>query len=159
MEIERRWLIDAFPENLPLLHAYKMEQGYLVSAKTQPTVRVRATQKENETEYILCIKGEGVLAREEIETAIDENTYTRIKTFINKPFVTKEWKAYQLPCGNVLEVNLVDKNTPQAFMYAEVEFDSIEKAQAFVAPICLQEEKTQDATFSMRSYWHKTRCG
>ena len=38
MEIERRWKIAGFPENLPLLRQAHMRQGYIATA---PVVRIR----------------------------------------------------------------------------------------------------------------------
>ena len=38
MEIERKFLIDGFPSDLPLLKESEVEQGYLATA---PVVRIR----------------------------------------------------------------------------------------------------------------------
>ena len=42
-------------------------------------------------------------------------------------------------------------------MYAEVEFDSVEAANAFVPPAFLGREMTEARDFSMSSYWIKGR--
>ena len=73
--------------------------------------------------------------------------------------MTKEFKVYRLPGGELLEVSLVDKGLPSQFFYAEVEFPTVEAAHAFTPPadIGLGEEKTESGDFSMSAYWHKTR--
>ena len=73
--------------------------------------------------------------------------------------MTKEFKVYRLPGGELLEVSLVDEGLPSQFFYAEVEFPTVEAAHAFTPPadIGLGEEKTESGDFSMSAYWHKTR--
>lgn len=154
MEIERKWLIDAFPTDLPLIEACEVEQGYIATA---PAVRIRACRGGSRSPYRLCFKGEGTLVREEIETDLDADTYHKLKAFIGKPLITKDFRVYRLPGGEALEVSLVDKGLPTQFMYAEVEFDSEQAAHAFAPPACLGAEKTEEAGFSMRSYWLQTR--
>ena len=43
MEIERKFLLDSFPQGLPLLEESVMEQGYLC---TDPVVRIRSHEKD-----------------------------------------------------------------------------------------------------------------
>ena len=154
MEIERRWKIAGFPENLPLLRQAHMRQGYIA---TVPVVRIRT----DGARCVLCFKGKGTLAREEIETDIDAETFRRLEAFIGKPLVSKDYRVYALPDGRRLEVSLVDEDLPTRFFYAEVEFDTVEQAQAYVPPadIGLQEEMTEDRGFSMSAYWKRTRLG
>ena len=154
MEIERRWKIAGFPENLPLLRQAHMRQGYIATA---PVVRIRT----DGARCVLCFKGKGTLAREEIETDIDAETFRRLEAFIGKPLVSKDFRVYALPDGRRLEVSLVDEDLPTRFFYAEVEFDTVEQAQAYVPPadIGLQEEMTEDRGFSMSAYWKRTRLG
>lgn len=156
MEIERKWKISGFPTALPLVTEAAMRQGYLT---TQPVVRIREAVKEGRASYILCVKGKGTLAREEIETAIDGETFAKLERFIGKPLVTKDFKAYRLPGGELLEVSLVDRGLPTQFTYAEVEFPTVAAAHAFVPPadIGLEEEWTEKDGFSMSSYWLHTR--
>ena len=154
MEIERRWKIAGFPENLPLLRQAHMRQGYIATA---PVVRIRT----DGARCVLCFKGKGTLAREEIETDIDAETFRRLEAFIGKPLVSKDYRVYALPDGRRLEVSLVDEDLPTRYFYAEVEFDTVEQAQAYVPPadIGLQEEMTEDRGFSMSAYWKRTRLG
>ena len=117
MEIERKWLIEGFPAGLPLVAQAAMRQGYIATA---PAVRIRESTNEAGTQYILCFKGKGTLAREEIETPIDKALFQRLEAFIGKPLVTKAFRAYALPGGETLEVSLVDEGLPTQFFYAEV---------------------------------------
>lgn len=156
MEIERKWLIDGFPCGLPLLKEACVRQGYI---STRPVVRIRESAYNGASSYILCFKGEGTLAREEIETEISKELFDRLTVFTGKDLVSKDYKVYALPGGEKLEVSLVDAGLPTQFYYAEVEFPTIEAANAFVPPDFLGEEKTENAAFSMSTYWEETRMG
>ena len=69
MEIERKWMVTGWPEGLPLEEELTMRQGYI---SVQPTVRIREEALTGgSTDYILCFKSAGGLAREEIDAALD----------------------------------------------------------------------------------------
>ena len=154
MEIERKFKLDAFPEHLPLLHASQVEQGYL---STTPCVRIRSKKTEDAVDYKLCIKGQGTLVREEVELSLDEDRFTRLKSLLYGEMIRKDYRIYQLPDGRKLECSLVDGGTENAFLYAEVEFPTVEEANAFVPPAFLGEDVTEVPGSSMSSYWERTR--
>ncbi len=73
MEIERKWMVTGWPEGLPLEEEFTMRQGYI---SVQPTVRIREEALTGgSTDYILCFKSAGGLAREEIERSIDKEIH------------------------------------------------------------------------------------
>lgn len=158
MEIERKWLIDGFLEDLnvnaPLIEAADVWQGYICQ---DPTVRIREVRQKGKSRFILCIKGKGELAKEEIEDNIDIAFFNKLKAFIGGNLIHKEWRVYQLDSGDKLEVSLVDKGKDTSFYYAEVEFTSEGEANDFDPPKFLGKEKTYSENFSMSKYWAKTR--
>ena len=113
MEIERKWMVNGWPEGgnlpaLPLKEEFAMRQGYI---SVRPTVRIREEAlKGGETAYILCFKSGSGLAREEIERPIDKKLFDELETkIIGKPLIGKIRRSYALPDGLVLEVNHVDR--------------------------------------------------
>ena len=57
MEIERKWMVEGWPDGLPLVEEFRMRQGYI---SVQPTVRIREEAKTGgPTRYILCFKSAG----------------------------------------------------------------------------------------------------
>ena len=116
MEIERRWKIAGF-ENLPLLRQAHMRQGHIATA---PVVRIRT----DGARCVLCFMEKRTLAREEIETDIDAETFRLAGGVLS----ASRWRAKgpylgrPLPDGRRLEVSLVDEDLPTRFFYAEVEF-------------------------------------
>ena len=45
MEIERKWMVQGWPQGLPLLETYRMDQGYI---SVRPTVRIRREALQDE---------------------------------------------------------------------------------------------------------------
>ncbi len=149
MEIERKFCIDGFPD-LPILEEAEMEQGYI---SCDPTVRIRSKRTQTGVSYRLCFKGEGTLARQEIELPLEETVFHQLQWLLTAPMIRKTYKVFALPDGHRLEVSRVDEGLPSSFWYAEVEFESVEEATAFVPPACLGEDVTENPAFGMSYYW------
>ena len=146
MEIERKWMVQGWPQGLPLLETYRMDQGYI---SVRPTVRIRREALQGgRTALVLCFKGapdKTGLMREEIETEI-----------------TPERRTYALKNGLKLEVNDVDAGLPSHFMYAEVEYPDEPTARAWTPADdalthYLSNECTGQPGASMGEYWTETR--
>lgn len=149
-EIERKWLMEGFPEGLlPEEERWEMEQGYLSFG---PAVRIRRETRAGDTRYRLTIKGDGTLTRTEVELELTPEQYTALSGLLAAPAVLKEQRRYRLPEGRLLECNLVDAGSPTAFYYAEVEFASEAEAGAFQPPAFLGREVTEERGFSMAAY-------
>ena len=166
MEIERKWMVNGWPEGenfpaLPLKEEFAMRQGYI---SVRPTVRIREEALTGgRTDYILCFKSGGGLAREEIERSIDKDLFVQLEEkIIGKPLIKKVRRSYRLPDGAVLEVNHVDEGLPTAFWYAEVEYPTVEAALSWQPAACglvayLNDEVTNQPGQSMGAYWVQTR--
>ena len=115
MEIERKWMVTGWPQGLPLEEEFTMRQGYI---SVQPTVRIREEALTGgSTDYILCFKSAGGLAREEIEHSIDKDLIVQLEEkIIGKPLIKKVRRSYRLPDGAVLEVNHVDEGLPHSVL-------------------------------------------
>ena len=174
MEIERKWMVDGWPEesvpdaSLVLQYTEMQEQGYLHA--TVPIVRIRREERAGasegctlpEVKYVLCFKSAGRLARQEIELEIPVEKYQELKEMIGSPLIGKVRRAYALPDGHTLEVNLVDQGLPSQFWYAEVEFESEEEAEKWEPEAAglgtyLSDDVTKKPGQSMGAYWVQTR--
>ncbi len=161
MEIERKWLVKTWPDNLECVKTHHMEQGYI---STNPTVRIRKEEEiGKKIDYVLCFKSGHGLSREEIEMLISAEEFADLRDkILAKPLIIKTRKDYILPCGHKLEVNEVDKGTKSEFYYAEIEFKSEDDAKSWQAPTkelteFLQNEVTYEKGQSMAEYWQATR--
>ena len=115
-------------------------------------MRIRKRDFSNgHTDYILCIKGKGKLAREEIEKELTPREFKALEGMLPIPMIHKDYRVYRLPDGHLLECSLVDGK----FAYAEVEFESIEEAKAFQMPPFLHKDVTEDPYYSMSGYWKR----
>ena len=150
MEIERQFLIGKFPD-LREVYAAQVWQGYL---STAPVVRIRRfSPPSGEDRYELTVKGKGTLVRTEVNIPIDETQFTEMAGLLTRALIHKDYHVYELPDGLKLECSAVDAETDHGFMYAEVEFGSVEEAKAFVPPPFLGREVTEVRGFSMSQYW------
>ena len=88
MEIERKWLVEGWPQGLPLVEEFTMRQGYI---SVRPTVRIREEAKTGgPTAWVLCFKSAGGLAREEIERPIDQALFDGLAAkIIAKPLIER----------------------------------------------------------------------
>ena len=161
MEIERKWMVKGWPSpELPLLFEQEMRQGYISLA---PTVRIREEATVGGgTEYVLCIKSPGLLARQEIEINLEKETFDQLEDLIGLPLIPKIRRTYQLPDGLRLEVSHVDQGLPTEFWYAEVEYPTVEQATSWKPASVglasyLDDEVTSQPGQSMGAYWQQTR--
>lgn len=150
VEIERKFLLNAFPEDLPLLEESTVYQGYLC---TDPVVRIRSKEKDGQQKFVLCFKGQGTLMRREIEMELTKSQFSQLSELLKAPMIRKDFRVYLLPDGHRLECSMVDRGSPSEFLYAEVEFASLEEAKVFEPPAFLYRDVTEFPGFSMSRYW------
>lgn len=151
MEIERKWLLNEIP-NLPILEHGHIEQFYL---SMKPEVRIRryvVLEGKGYAPYRLTIKGEGSLSREEMECEISEEFYRKALRMVNKCPIFKDYWALDLD-GRCLEVSVVEDK----FIYAEIEFPTVEEAEAYSFPLADAIDITYDSRYKMKKYWKQTR--
>lgn len=149
MEIERKFKVKYFPENWETYPKRRIEQGYL---STGPVVRVR----RDNADYYLTYKGAGVLAKEEYNLPLTEESYRHLVEKADGLVIRKD--RYCIPYGPyTIELDIFDPPlSPLAV--AEVEFPTETEAKAFQPPDWFGEEVTYDRAYSNASL-SKTRPG
>lgn len=157
MEIERKFTINRLPENLESYSCHIIEQAYL---NTDPVVRIR---RENDS-YYLTYKGKGLLAREEYNLPLNEESYYHLREKADGTIISK--KRYVIPIdhpqfhptyvpslGNLIDqtslcVELDIFEPPFApLMIAEVEFPDKEMAGSFVPLDWFSQDVTNDPAY------------
>ena len=165
MEIERKWMVSGWPSEelgLEMLYEQSMRQGYI---SVRPTVRIREeAMTGGSTEYVLCIKSGAGLVRKEIEMDIPQDKFLELEDLIGLPLIPKVRRTYALPDGLKLEVNHVDEGLPTEFWYAEIEYPTVSRADAWkasdISPILaeyLDDDVTEQPGQTMGAYWITTR--
>ena len=139
MEIERKFLPVHLPEDLERFEMHRIEQGYL---NTDPVIRIRRADDD----YYLTYKSRGLLAREEYNLPLNEESYRHLKPKADGRVIEK--RRYLIPLDERLTVELdVFEGDLAPLILAEVEFESEEEANAFVPPQWLGKDVTYDTRY------------
>ena len=148
MEIERKFLIHSLPADLDKYQCRRIEQAYLC---TEPVVRIR----RQDDDYILTYKSAGMMAREEYNLPLTREAYLHLKEKADGIVLSKTRYLLPLDTGLMIELDVFD--APYETLYrAEVEFSSMEEANAFIAPDWFGEDVTYSGKFH-NSYLSQSR--
>ncbi|MGL5258997.1 MAG: CYTH domain-containing protein [Lachnospiraceae bacterium] len=132
MEIERKFTIKTLPD-LSLYPFHIIEQAYL---NTDPVLRIR----REDTSYYFTYKGKGLLAKEEYNLPLNESSYLHLLEKADGNIISK--KRYLIPyLSYTIELDIFD-GVFDGMILAEVEFNSIEEANSFIAPDWFLEDVT-----------------
>ena len=138
MEIERKFLVARLPELTEDTPKKVIEQGYV---STWPVIRIRRSNDD----YILTIKGKGLLQREEFELMLDNEQYDTLKKKVDNYMICKT--RYLLPYnGYTIELDIFE-NQLQGLIVAEVEFPNLEAANSFSPPGWFGKDVTEDRRY------------
>lgn len=141
MEIERKFLIEkeALPDHLEAYPHSCLEQAYII---TNPVLRVR--QKNDQ--YILTYKGEGLMAREEVEFPLPQEAYKKLLAKSEGNIITKT--RYKIPESNGLTIELdIFHGMFEGLFLAEVEFADKQSALSYEPPAWFGKEVTNTSVF------------
>lgn len=144
-EIERKFKVDEKHATDYLKRARNgefeikvIEQAYLT---TDPVVRVRRSNDK----YYMTYKGSGMLSREEYNLPLNEESYNILKSKADGNVICKN--RVNIP----YEKYLIELDFFEAPFYplviAEVEFSSLEEADAFSGPEWFLEDVTNDRRY------------
>ena len=126
MEIERKYLLGEIPEGLNLNDKHSISQGYI---SNDPVVRIR----KYDDEYILTIKSRGLIERIEIEKPLSYQEFSELSTMVRGNLIEKDRYKIPLDDGYTLELD-VFHGIYEGLIIAEIEYESIEKAESYKAP-------------------------
>lgn len=141
MEIERKFLIkeEQLPEDLSAYPFHLIEQGYLC---TDPVVRIR----RQDDAYYLTYKSGGLMAREEYNLPLSREAYLHLRPKADGILLSKT--RYLIPEKNGLTIELDVFDEPYAGLYlAEVEFSTVEEANAYIPPAWFGEDVTRSGRY------------
>lgn len=142
MEIERKFIINTLPKQLETFPHATISQGYI---STQPVIRIR---QKNQNYYLTC-KSKGLLAREEFEIEISKEEYEHLSSKVDYHIIEKV--RYFIPYSTyTIELDIF-KGALEGLCLAEVEFDSLNAANAFIPPDWFSKEVTHDKTYQNNS--------
>lgn len=139
MEIERKFLVRKTPDDLESYPCQKIAQGYL---NTNPVVRIRRSNDD----YYLTYKGKGMMVREEYNLPLNKEAFDHMVTKIDGLLIEKI--RYRIPLSGGLTAELdVFGGALAPLLLVEVEFDSVEAAEAFEVPGWFGEDVTHSGKY------------
>ena len=143
MEIERKFLTKEIPFDITKYPYKQISQAYI---SFSPTIRIR---KSNE-DYILTVKGKGHLAREEFELPLSKEDYDRL--FLKTEGTPVIKKRYLVPVAGDLTAEVdIYVGELEGLLTTEVEFPSLEEAEAFVSPEWFGKDVSEEKAYKNTS--------
>ena len=139
MEIERKFLIKELPENLESYPSQHIAQGYL---NTEPVVRIRRSNEE----YYLTYKGKGLMVREEYNLPLTAEAFEHMLPKIDGILIDKIRYLIPLEDGLTAELDIF-QGALAPLRIVEVEFDSVEAANAFLPPSWFGDDVTNSREY------------
>ena len=139
MEIERKYLVKTLPENLESYECKHIAQGYLC---TDPVLRIRRSNDE----YFLTYKGQGLMAREEQEFPISEEAFEHLLRKTDGVLLSKIRYLIPLDAKHTAALDIF-QGAHAPLRLVEVEFESIEDAESFVAPDWFGDDVTNSGEY------------
>ena len=140
MEIERKFIPKDLPEDLSQFKYHKIEQAYL---NTAPVVRIR----RQDDEYYLTYKGGGMMSRKEYNLPLDRESYEHLREKADGNIITKTRYLIPINDGSLTAELDIFEGKFAGMLLVEVEFSSVEQADAFQKPDWFGEDVTYDKKY------------
>jgi adenylate cyclase len=142
MEIERKFVLSTPPPDVADHPSREIRQGYLAIAEDGTEVRVR---RDGDATVLTVKRGHG-LTREEEEVAITAEDFDRLWPLTGGRRVEKTRHLVPAGDGRVVELDVYGGDLA-GLVTAEVEFATVQDAQAFEPPEWLGRDVTGDPRF------------
>ncbi len=147
MEIERKYLLKNSEFEFNKYPYKEMMQSYI---SVDPVIRIRQEGQK----YVLAIKGEGTIARQEYELEITKEQFESLSLKTETKWLKK--KRYYVPLREIDEVGLVAEidvyeEFLEGLIIVEIEFESLEDSEVFTPPFWFGKEVSNDPLYSNSS--------
>ena len=151
LEIEKKYLVNNLAQvmqnvDLDNVKKIEIEQGYISS---NPTIRIRKYNNEYCITYKARTKSgvsDDVIVNREIELPLTKESYEHMLSKIDYNLVSKTRYKIDLEDGLVAELDVFHGKL-KGLVMVEVEFDSVDKANAFKKPIWFGEDVSSERKY------------
>ena len=144
-EIERKFLVARVP-SLDAFEAHELRQGYVTAQSDSIELRVR---QKDDAHFMTIKSGDGI-QRAETEIAMNAAQFSAIWPLTVGRRLEKVRHIGRLPGGLTLELDIF-KGRLAPLALVEVEFATLESAQAFVPPDWFGAEVTEDKRYNNKA--------
>jgi len=140
MEIERKFLVKNPLEDYADYTHHEIAQGYL---SVSPVIRIRRCDDR----YILTVKGDGHISREEFELPLTREQFENLSDKVSGNLISKT--RYLIPAVDGLTIELdIFHGRFEGLIYAEIEFPSLEAAESYTPEPYMVRDVTSEDGFS-----------
>lgn len=139
MEIERKFLVKTLPKDLENYEKQHIAQGYL---SVNPVVRIRRSNED----YYLTYKGKGLMAREEYDLPLTAESFEHMLPKIDGILIDKIRYLIPLDEKHTAELDIFQGHLAPLRL-VEVEFETMEDAESFVAPEWFGDDVTNSGKY------------
>lgn len=146
LEIERKFLIDALPDDLHRFPFKEISQGYIAVTPDGSEVRLR----NKGGRFYQTVKTGNGKVRSEGETVLSEEQFLTFWPFTEGRRVEKARYEICLEQGVTVELDVFSGQC-EGLVTAEVEFTSEEASNAFKPPPWFGREVTEDSAFKNKN--------
>ena len=158
LEVERKFLLTAFPQQLVtegklnIISNQRIEQTYLALDDDQE-LRVRriVDEQSGATEFTHTFKRGVGISREEVEYSISASIYDQVMHAFGAVPLTKNRITARFE-DIIVEIDCYDQIE---LIVVEVEFESIEEAERFVAPEWFGKDISVAKEYSNKKVWRE----
>lgn len=147
-EIEKKFLVKEIPSKIKVGSTQQIIQNYLAIGNEEVRIRLKKEQGK-ELDLTLAIKRGSGLEREEITNVISFETYKQLSASCLHLPIIKERSI--VPYG--LYTIEIDTYANKQLIVAEVEFESVAMAKAFIPPIWFGQDVTEDKDYKNQNLW------
>ena len=145
LERERKFVIEALPEEVAAVSGDAIDQGYLAIGEGGEEVRVRRRAGQA---WLTAKQGRGMVRRE-VEIALTLEQFERFWPLTEGRRVEKVRRVIPTADGARIEVDVYG-GALSGLTVAEVEFDDADAARAFAPPAWFGAEVTDDDAYKNR---------
>lgn len=142
IERERRFLVGRLPNEMS--EGSRIDQAYLT------TVPVSVRVRHQDDRHVLTIKAGSGLSRTEIERDLDPDEFDVLWAIADELRITKQRHLVPLDDGLTAEVDVFEGDLA-GHRIVEVEFESLDQAEAFDPPDWFGREITDNGRYTNAS--------
>jgi len=140
LEIERKFLVEELPAELPIESKVEIAQGYLSTGASQVCLR-----RQDDATLLTAKRGHG-LVRDEVEVSLAPDAFEELWALTEGQRLEKTRLITSVD-GGTAHIDLY-KGPLAGLVVVEVEFDDTEAAHAFSPPPWFSRELSGDGRYS-----------
>ncbi|WP_017814992.1 CYTH domain-containing protein [Paenibacillus shenyangensis] len=150
-EIERKYLLTGYPDNLHITRTQEIDQTYLASTESE-SLRVRRLLSNGEETFTMTHKAGRGISRDETEFQIGKEMYEQLTERLQVTPL-KKTRHKVLMDGRTYDMDIYHNTVQQGLITIEIEFDSEDEFHAYQAPDWFGEDVTEQEQYLNSQLW------